>query len=351
MEWCIREHAIEIFPHPNADALELGNIGGYQVVVPKGKYKTGDTVLFLPEKTVIQEGPKWAWADNFRPHMRRNVRVGPVRLRGELSQGIILNREDLPEHVQEAMNTWTLEEQAEGLASLLEVFKFEPDIPVQLRGRWKPWSPPPGTTPIYHSTLNRHDCSHFNLFIEKFKEETDFLVTEKVHGSQVVMVAFPEGHCVVSSKGVFARGYTLAEEAENTYWQGVRNSRIFEKLQELYPNKLVQAFGELVPVQKGYSYGAERPRVILFDVQVDGASLRPEELPEALQDLWVPIVHKGPASPEELRNMAKGMEMVSGVQKHIREGVVVRPMTMGGPIPPHLKIINPKYKESGEEIS
>ena len=47
---------IFIKPHPNADALELANIGsteGWQCVVKKGQYKTGDYVVYIPENAVV----------------------------------------------------------------------------------------------------------------------------------------------------------------------------------------------------------------------------------------------------------------------------------------------------------
>jgi hypothetical protein len=34
-----------VFVHPNADALMLGKVGSYQVVIQKGLYQTGDVVI------------------------------------------------------------------------------------------------------------------------------------------------------------------------------------------------------------------------------------------------------------------------------------------------------------------
>jgi hypothetical protein len=58
--------------------------------------------------------------------------------------------------------------------------------------------------------------------------------------------------------------------------------------------------------------------------------------------------------PKSIIDLCKGNELVSGSQKHIREGVVLRPYidrnaTDGTKL--RLKIINPAYKESGEEIN
>jgi hypothetical protein len=51
--------------------------------------------------------------------------------------------------------------------------------------------------------------------------------------------------------------------------------------------------------------------------------------------------------------MCKGMETVSGKQLHIREGVVIRPYIdrcARYNTKLRLKLINPKYKESGDDF-
>ena len=49
----VSKEKISLFTHPNADALMLGRIGSYQVVVQKGLYNDGDEVVFAPEKSVL----------------------------------------------------------------------------------------------------------------------------------------------------------------------------------------------------------------------------------------------------------------------------------------------------------
>ena len=43
--WKVSKEKIELFVHPNADALEIGKVGAYQVVVQKGLYQTGDEII------------------------------------------------------------------------------------------------------------------------------------------------------------------------------------------------------------------------------------------------------------------------------------------------------------------
>jgi RNA ligase (TIGR02306 family) len=44
---------LTIHEHPNADALELAQVGLYRAVVAKGAYRTGDFALYIPEQAVL----------------------------------------------------------------------------------------------------------------------------------------------------------------------------------------------------------------------------------------------------------------------------------------------------------
>ena len=56
----------EILPHPNADKLELTHVEGYQIVVGKGNFKTGDLAVYIqPDSVVPQTEPfKFIWQDH-----------------------------------------------------------------------------------------------------------------------------------------------------------------------------------------------------------------------------------------------------------------------------------------------
>ncbi len=43
-------HRLTILPHPWADAIEVAQIGGYQSIVSKGTYETGDNDDYLFRK-------------------------------------------------------------------------------------------------------------------------------------------------------------------------------------------------------------------------------------------------------------------------------------------------------------
>lgn len=80
---------LEIHPHPNADALELAQVGLYRAVVPKGVYKSGEYAVYIPEQAILPPALIMELGLEGRLAGREKNRVKAIRLRGELSQGII----------------------------------------------------------------------------------------------------------------------------------------------------------------------------------------------------------------------------------------------------------------------
>ena len=83
-------HLDAVEPHPNADRLELAVVGDYRAVVAKGQFQAGDAIAYLPEASVLPAEliaelgltGKLAGPDANRVHA--------VRLRGALSQGVVM---------------------------------------------------------------------------------------------------------------------------------------------------------------------------------------------------------------------------------------------------------------------
>src|SRR5208282_2090591 len=81
----------KILPHPNADALELAHLKGWQCVVPKGKYIANDLVTYIPVDAVVPA----ALSDRLGiTRYLSNGRVRCAKLRGEPSFGVLFDRED-----------------------------------------------------------------------------------------------------------------------------------------------------------------------------------------------------------------------------------------------------------------
>lgn len=357
----VSKEKISLFTHPNADSLSIGKVGSYQVVVQKGLYNDGDDVVFAPEKSVLTGAIK----DEFEKYLvgPNKDRVKAVRLRGEISSGIII-----PIHLVPNFNSI---EVGSDVSDALGISKYEPPIPTQLAGKVKSFDMP---------FIGQHDCEHANVYVNDLINGERVVITEKVHGSQFILAHnIDTNETIVSSKGLLKSGLTIEESDENTYWIASKNDNILDKIRNNFSSGVVQVFGEVIPVQSGYSYGQTKPTTRIFDVRLNGESIPYDMVADEFKTLWVPVVFDGNISleekeiviysdpergihktrtdyllPKDIVDMCKGNELVSGNEIHIREGVVLRPYVDrvakdGTKL--RLKIINPAYKETGEEIS
>jgi RNA ligase (TIGR02306 family) len=359
--WKVSKEKISLFTHPNADQLQLGRVGSYQVVVQKGLYQDGDEVVFAPEKSILsgqikQEFEKYLSGSN-------KDRVKAVRLRGEISTGIII-----PKHLVNGLDELVV---GEDVSEKLGIQKYEPPIPVQLSGQVSRFEMP---------HIGHHDCEHAGVYLNEMINGERVVISEKIHGSQFILAHnIDTGETIVSSKGLLKSGLIIQENEDNSYWQATRHDGIVEKITTTFESGVVQVFGEVIPVQKGYNYGQTKPTARLFDIRHNSKSIPYDQVPDVFKSLWVPIVFDGPIQfvqkevviysdsekgihktkidnilPDEVIAMAESKERISGKQLHWSEGVVIRPYvdrwaTDGTKL--RLKVISKYYKESGEEIN
>lgn len=346
--WKVTKERIELFPHPNADKLELGKVGTYQVVVQRGIYRTGDEVVFVPEKSVLTG----TLLEEFRNYLvgPNKDRVKAISLRGELSCGILLGPALVYAASGARMNEVPMNQD---LSERMGIAKYEPPIPTELAGQVEPI--PDGVH------YGQHDCEQFGVYADQFVPGEEVVITEKLHGSQAIFY-WDTGTDLqfVTSKGLLSKGLCLTKTERNAYWRAVPalEALVLDMFaSEILPNTphVFQVFGELVPCQGGnWSYGFTEPTIRVFDVRVNGKSMTYEDLKPVWKDAWVPVLYEGGFNPETVRAFREGKEQVSGKELHIREGAVVRPYedrraSDGTRLV--LKLINPAYKETGEEIN
>ncbi|MGW3074162.1 RNA ligase (ATP) [Kitasatospora sp. NPDC001132] len=313
-----------ILEHPNADALELAQVGLYRAVVAKGAYRTGDHAVYIPEQAVLPEGLIDELGLTGKLAGTRANRVKAVRLRGELSQGIVCRPAALA-----GSDLAAAAERGEDFAELLGIVKWQPPVPTSMSG----------DVVSAPDLLPWVDIENLKRYPDVFAPGEPVVLTEKLHGSCCLVTYFAAtGEVQVSSKGIGAQGLALAEDERNLYWRAVRAYGIPEvaaRLAERLGAERVGIFGEVFgegvqDLGYGASARSERPGYAAFDVSalIDGqlnwlssVELLDGELPLA-PELW-----RGPFDPETVLAFARGKETVSGRQLHLREGVVVRPVT------------------------
>lgn len=376
-DWQVIADKIEIFPHPNADKMELGRVGPFQVVVGKGLYVSGDIVVFAPKRSVLPSDlrPYFVNEETGRTYLKgpNEDRVGSIRLRGEESEGVILPKE----WVQSGWKTSI--PMGVDLSEALDIKEYTPET--QSVGKAHSFDygvvmPRPASLQFWR----KHDVDNFGIYQSEFVLGEPVIVTEKIHGSQISIAKSRDGVVSVSSKGraeknLVLRPYPRKElwkgrnfwkklknffrvvfsqnkAALNEYWRYFTDSDVNEFLTRAdLEGKEVQVFGEVVPLQKGFSYGFEKPKILVFKVIIEGVEQQYGYGEMYLN--WAPLLYAGAYNIDTIKALAEGKETVSGKSLHIREGLVLTPASFrrnhyGGPL--ICKILNSKYKENDDEI-
>lgn len=335
----IRLTSIE--PHPNADKLELAVVGDYRCVVGKSVYSPGDLVAYIPEGSILPESV----LDNLGLRgstllagSERN-RVKAIRLRGALSQGVCY---PVPSGVSGP--EWS---EGQDVAAILGVTKWEPPIPTHMAGELANV----GTEHTVH-----YDIDNVKWFPGAITEGEPVVMTEKIHGTWTQLGVMPEGKSshpevgdvVVTSKGHGDKGLAFKNNEanhNNLYMRVARYLDIRSRVKRVRDAGLLPAdqpvfvLGETFGIQD-LKYGASSSKdetlgFRIFDIFVgvpqrgrgfyldDG---RLDDVCAALGIPRVPIIYRGPFSKDVMLQHTAGKETVTGLQQHMREGVVVKPI-------------------------
>lgn len=74
----------EIKEIPNTQNIEVAEVLGWQCVVKKGEFKVGDVVIYVEVDSVMPQTPEFEFL------RERKFRVKTIKLRGQVSQGLVL---------------------------------------------------------------------------------------------------------------------------------------------------------------------------------------------------------------------------------------------------------------------
>ncbi|MGW1359475.1 RNA ligase (ATP) [Streptomyces chartreusis] len=318
----VTAEVLTVHEHPNADALELAQVGLYRAVVAKGAYRSGEAAVYIPEQAVLPAGLIEELGLTGRLAGSASDRVKAVRLRGELSQGIVCRPKALGD-----VDLTRAAAEGTDFAELLGITKWVPPIPPTMSGDVE--SAP--------DLLPWVDIENIQRYPDIFTPGEPVVLTEKLHGSACLLTyVADEERVYVSSKGFGAKSLALREESRNLYWRAIRGHGVAEaaaRLAERLGARRVGIFGEVFGAGvQDLTYGADGRRETLgyaaFDVsaEIDGR-VRWLDATEVLDGELplVPRLFEGPFDIERVLKVASGRETVSGRELHLREGVVIRP--------------------------
>lgn len=128
---------------PNADNIEVAVVDGWECVVKKGQFKSGQYGIYCEIDSAIPlSDPRFAFLEK-QGRDWKDKRVAVLRtmkLRGQISQGLLLPVEEFPEVQAKSKTLWGGDSKRylqTDYAELLGIEKYEKEVEeVEIRGGW-----------------------------------------------------------------------------------------------------------------------------------------------------------------------------------------------------------------------
>ena len=323
-----------------ADAIVLAHVNGWSAVVKKDQFQVGEMVVFCEIDSWVPHEIAPFLSNGKEPREYLGVkgeRLRSVKLRGQLSQGLILPMSVIPENPFVRENFWN---EFDDISDLLGIMKYEPPVPVQLAGQVK------GNFPSLVSKTDEERIQNI-LGLEKYLDEV-FVETEKLHGTSVSFVLNENGEMEVCS-----RNLSLKEDENNLYWKLAKKNDTLTMLNAVKNHYeaegttvvtvAIQGEGVGQGVQKGWEYGIQVPEFFMFTIQVNGVRISEcdfqmfvamfggrgvKVVPHVSHNTLHGIVGNCETTEEIRSNLLQYVEGKSAIDgKTIREGSVFRCLT------------------------
>lgn len=338
---------LSVNKHPNADRLELATVYGFQVIVQKDRYKTGDKALYIPIDSILPDALENQLFPADSKIKLHNHRVRQIRIRGLASQGMLVDLNEIKGYYDFGLIGYNMKLETD-LSNILGIKKYEPPEPKTFTGTISP-KKKNDKNPLFHEYGGINNIKWLPNF---FEDNEQVVIQEKLHGTNCRAGILPynansiwkrikkwlgltpkfervygSNHVDISLKGLKNGGYY----GEDIYGRTLENERVFNKLQ---PGELV--YGEIIGpnIQKNYDYGLKETTFVLFDVKIvdDNGKMRylspvgAEIFAEQRGFKFVPVIYVGPYNKEVKENISliiKGSSHFDPKTK-VKEGIVIK---------------------------
>jgi RNA ligase (TIGR02306 family) len=317
--------------HPNADRLSIATVGGWNCIVGLDQYKTGDKVVFIPPDCVI---PNNLIEKYNLEYLKHNGRTGTVKLRGYISQGLIL---DVPE------GSWKV---GDDVANAMGITKYEqPEPKFSIGGARQ--STKRKLNPLFDKYT---DIENINNFNDVFKDGDLVVVTEKIHGCNgrwsllpiaysnklplIEKIKFVWNKYILKKKFEFVYGshnvqLTSDSRTKNFYGDDVwgKIAKKYDLANKISENTIVygEVYGEGI---QDLTYGLKGIDFAIFDIKRDGIYLNWEEVVNYCIQHGLPNVPMISCNVKfdknKLKDWTDGKSFV--YKEQFREGCVIKPM-------------------------
>lgn len=296
----------KVMPHPNADRLELTEIGGWQVVIRKGDFKPGDRGIYIePDYVIPTNRPEFSFLA--KPGKDQH-RLKAVRLRGELSFGLLI---PVPDHLDSPQI-------GANVMDDLGITRYEP--PAERVGthadelahdRWPDTYAP------------KFDIESLKNFPYILYDNEQVVVTEKVHGANA-RYTWMNGEFFMGSRNRWVK-----PDASHIWSRAVADNPAIIEWCKAHEGCVL--YGEVFGGVQGLKYGlGNSVRFVGFAAVDNGRWFNQLILFATLVAFGIPhapVIYTGPFNMETIRELAEQDSVVSLEPGHMMEGVVVVPVT------------------------
>lgn len=315
----------EIYPHANADRLDMARLQGkdYEFVVLRGQFHQGDKVVYFPVDSLL---PHWITETlglTGKLTGSEKNRVKTIRLRGNISQGVVVLPSALAQQCPEILNA----EIGADITAMLGVEKYEPPAISSLYGNLLP-------LPAMVIKYDLESAQNFVPVVQSLMDE-QVLISEKLEGSHWCMAWYADGDKTVVSQ----RNYRIeaTEQGEHDWHKVARLGNYGEKLRAIaaaYPepcHTLVIRGEILGPGLQGNYYKLKDHALYLFEIEVNGYPVNADTFLELCQTYEIPVVPvlgnnvrlSGWLAEKSIKEASDGLSALASLP---REGIVIRPM-------------------------
>lgn len=319
----------ELRPIEGADAIEVARINGWDIVVKKGDFKTDEMVVFCEVDSFLPIQPEYEFLrkSSYKkmPDGTEGFRLRTIRLRGQLSQGLLINYQTLISKLPPDENgRIPLPDVGEDVTEIMGIIKYEPPIPACLAGQAK------GNFPGFLNKTDEERVQNIqSSMYERYRNKGNkYYITEKLDGSSCSI--YLRGN----EFGVCSRNLNLLETPDNTFWKVARQYNIEEILREHSNYSGFQTIclqGELIGegVQKN-PYNIKGHEFHIFNLYLSDLDYYAniDELIEFTQRYnlkHVPLLYKDINLPENSKVCLELSEGKSKLNSNTeREGIVIR---------------------------
>jgi RNA ligase (TIGR02306 family) len=317
--------------HPNADRLSIATVGGWNCIIGLDQYKVGDRVVFIPPDCII---PNNLIEKYNLEYLKGNGRTGTVKLRGYISQGLIL---DVPE------GNWKL---GDDVANAMGITKYEqPEPKFSIGGARQ------ATKKRLNPLFDKYtDIENINNFKDVFKDGDLVVVTEKIHGCNgrwsllpiayssklplIEKIKFVWNKYVLKKQFEFVYGshnvqLTSDSKTKNFYGDDVwgKIAKKYDLANKITENTIIygEVYGEGI---QDLTYGLKGIDFVVFDIKRDGKYLNWNDVVDYCNQYQLPhvpvIVANTVFDANNIKEWTDGQSFKC--QGQIREGCVIKPM-------------------------